>query len=91
MHIHGNQLDIDLQVQALAAAEKANEKEAEVVRERLRRAAAALAAQSDEADCVVRLSGDASEEQAGQQDRGEQKPDQHAADEGDGEVFSDWA
>jgi hypothetical protein len=92
MHIHGNQLDANLQVQALAAAAKADEKEAERVRERLRKAAAALAGESDDADCVVRLSGDdEGQEQAGQQGGGEQKPDEHAADEGDGEVFSDWA
>jgi hypothetical protein len=98
MHIHGNQLDISLQIEAAAAAAKANEKEAERTREKLRKAAAALAGgESDDADCVVRLSGDdesqgqAGGEQASQQGERAPKPDEHATDEGEGEVFSDWA
>jgi hypothetical protein len=92
MHIHGNQLDANLQVMALAAAVKAEEKrQAEQTRDGLRKAASALAGEAGE-DCVVRLSGDdANQEQASQQqDRGEPKPDEPVA-EGDGEVFSDWA
>jgi len=95
MHIHGNQLDANLQVQALAAAAKADDKEAEHTRERLRKAAAALAGEADDAaDCVVRLSGDdESQEQAGQnqESRDRQETDPEAAPEGGDEVFSDWA
>jgi hypothetical protein len=89
MHIHGNQLDANRQVMALAESAKAEEKkEAERMRDRLRKAASALAGEAD-ADCVVRLSGDdANQEQASQQDRGEPKPDEQ---EDSGEVFSDWA
>jgi hypothetical protein len=94
MHIHGNQFDANLQVQASASAAKAEEKEeAERTRERLRKAASALAGEAD-ADCVVRLSGDDSNQgQANQQNResqGEQTDQQQAAGDG-GEVFSDWA
>jgi hypothetical protein len=92
MHIHGNQLGANLQVMALAAAVKAEEKrQAERTREGLWKAASALSGEAD-ADCVVRLSGDdASQEQASQQDRDERKPDEQAAAEDGGEVFSDWA
>lgn len=91
MHIHGNQLDANSQVLALAAAAKAEEKrQAEQTRDGLRKAASALAGEAGE-DCVVRLSGDdASQEQASQQDQGEQKPEEQAAEDG-GEIFSDWA
>jgi len=88
-----------LQIEAAAAAAKANEKEAERTREKLRKAAAAALAggEADDADCVVRLSGDdesqgqAGGEQASQQGERAPKPDEHATDEGEGEVFSDWA
>jgi hypothetical protein len=92
MRVHGNQ--IDYQANALYGAAKAEAKEAaERVRKRLM--SAGLAADPDEADCVVSLSGEgaqgdeATRQEAQQQDR--QKANQQAESEKIEDTFSDWA
>jgi hypothetical protein len=97
MHVHSNQFDPNLmQMYALHAAAKTEAKrEAERTRRKLTEAAWALGGEYDDADCVVRLSGDGGgEERSG--GRGGQSQDGRRQDEragaGSGEdLFSDWA
>jgi hypothetical protein len=94
MHIHGNQFDPNIQLNALDAAAKAEAKQqAEETRKKLISAASALAGG---ADCVVELSGDgAPEEQADGEDRRNQGDAKKQAEQADSlsaeEAFSDWA
>jgi hypothetical protein len=93
MRIHDNQLDTILQVNALASAAKAHEeKEAERVRKMLSERASALAAK-DEADCVVKLSGDGEpdEESSGQNRQEDQQQEEQASQDGSDDTFSHWA
>jgi hypothetical protein len=97
MHVHSNLLDTNLQLDAAYAAAKAEAKaEAERTRKKLLSAAPALGGESDDAaDCVVRLSEDArQEQQARQQDRDDQgssKQNQPASPDPPTNAFSDWA
>jgi hypothetical protein len=97
MRVRGNQLDPNLlQMYALRAAAKTEAKrEAERTRRKLLNAASALAGECDDAaDCVVRLSGDSSQEQANRQnrqDQGGQKQDEQANSEMVEDSFSGWA
>ena len=93
MHIHGNQFDPNIQLNALDAATKAEAKQqAEETRKKL--LSAALLA--SEADCVVKLSGDsASEENSdseGRRNQDSEKKQGERANSVSGEgPFSDWA
>jgi hypothetical protein len=93
MHVHGNLFDPNLQLDAAYAAAKAEAKvEAERTRKKLLGAAAALAGEG--ADCVVRLSDDARQDQPQQNQQNQGDPNQQGqpADfEAPAKPFSDWA
>ena len=88
MRIHGNQSDLNMQVNLLNAAAKAEEKkEAERVRKKLLDSASAFVSEED--DCVVKLSGESEpEEEADGQD---QKQNEEADPEDEEDTFSGWA
>jgi hypothetical protein len=94
LHIHGNQFDPNIQLNALDAAAKAEAKQqAEETRKKLLSAASALAG---EADCVVKLSGDGASEEnndgGGRRNQDSEKKQGEQADSVSGEEpFSDWA
>jgi hypothetical protein len=91
MRVHGNQIDSNIGLNGLYAAAKTEAKlEAERTRKKL--LIAGMAGESEDADCVVSLSGEgAPGEEASQQEakgQGEEKKD----DAQDGEKpFSGWA
>jgi len=98
MHVHSNQFDPNLQLNAMYAATQAEAKlAAERTRKRLLSAASALAGQCDDAvACVVSLSEhNASQEQSDPQNREDQsarkKQSEQANPDGAGNLFSDWA
>jgi hypothetical protein len=88
MHVHGNQFDPNIQLNALYAAERDEaERDAERTRRRLLNAAATL----PEEAAVVSLSGDDSQqEQPHQRDRQDRQRDQADSD-SPADLFSDWA
>ncbi len=94
MHVHGNQLNPQLEMYAMMAAAKAEaKKEAERTRRKLVDAASALVGECD--DCVVRLSGDREGEhhaggQGGEHQDGQTQDERAGAANGE-DVFSDWA
>jgi hypothetical protein len=98
MHVHGNQFDPNIQMNAMYAAARAEAKRAaDRTRKSLLNAPSALAGEYDyEADCVVSLSGDdASRENANQghaQNQGGQKQANRQVDsDRRGDPFSYWA
>ena len=98
MHVHLNQFDPSLQMNALNAAARAEAKwAAEQTRKRLLNSASALAGDYDiEADYVVRLSEDGTSREHPQQrgrqyQRGQKKSSAQANYEHGTEPFSDWA
>ena len=70
MHIHATQFNLDMQMNALYAAARAEAKqEAERTRKKLGNFASALAGQVDDADCIVSFTkGVASRQQSNQQE-----------------------
>ena len=95
MRVHGNQIDSNIGLNGLYAAAKTEAKlEAERTRKKLQ--IAGMAGESEDADCVVSLSGEgASGEEASQQEgrnegqgEGEEKKDEA---EGGEKPFSGWA
>jgi hypothetical protein len=94
MRVHGNQIDPNADLNGLYAAAKTEAKlEAERTRKKL--LIAGMAGQSDDADCVVSLSGEgAAGDEANQQQgqgEGEQKAKQQADAESVEKPFSGWA
>jgi hypothetical protein len=94
MRVHGNQIDSNIDLNGLYAAAKTEAKlEAERVRKKL--LIAGMAGESDDADCVVSLSGEgAPGDEASQQQtkgEGEEKANQKGDAEGDEKPFSGWA
>jgi hypothetical protein len=91
MRVHGNQIDSNIDLNGLYAAAKTEAKlEAERIRKKL--LIAGMAGESDDADCVVSLSGEgAPGNEASQQEakgQGEEKKDEA---EGGEKPFSGWA
>ncbi|MGB6687667.1 MAG: hypothetical protein WBE76_07480 [Terracidiphilus sp.] len=98
MHVHLNQFDPSLQMNALNAAARAEAKwAAEQTRKKLLSSASALAGEYDiEADYIVKLSeDDASQENPQQRNRqhqrDEKKSSAQAASDDNNDPFSDWA
>jgi hypothetical protein len=91
MRVHGNQIDSNIDLNGLYAAAKTEAKlEAERIRKKL--LIAGMAGESDDADCVVSLSGEgAPGNEASQQEakgQGEEKKDEAKGGE---KPFSGWA
>jgi hypothetical protein len=97
MHIHANQFDPSLQMNALNAAARAEARwAAEQTRKRLLNSASALAGEYDfEADYVVQLSEDGASRESPQQQNGQQRDEKksstQANSDGSNDPFSDWA
>lgn len=93
MRVHGNQIDSNIDLNGLYAAAKTEAKlEAERTRKKL--LIAGMAGESEDADCVVSLSGEGapgdetSQQEAKGQGEGEEKKDDA---EGGEKPFSGWA
>jgi len=90
MRVHPNQVNLNAQLDAMYAAQKAEAKrEAARTRKKLMEFASKLAAEADAADCVIRLGEQQeSREESGRQER-YRKNSGSSAD--DGHSISDWA
>ncbi len=93
MHVHGNQINPNAQLDGMYAAQKAAaQKEAARTRKKLTEFASELAGEAELEGCVVRLGAeDESQEEKRQNPQGEQKKAKDGEiEDGDG-VISDWA
>jgi hypothetical protein len=94
MHIHPNQINPNMQLDSLYAAEKAAAKrEVERTRKKLLEAASKLAGQADSEDCIVKLGArDEEQKQQGQKKQfGRRKSTGQINSENADKSISDWA
>ena len=95
MHIHPNQINPNLQLDSLYAAEKAAAKrEIERTRKKLLEFAAKLSGQEADSgeDCVVKLGAhDQEQKQQSQKQSPRKKPTEELSSENEDQSISDWA
>ena len=97
MHIHPNQINPNMQLDGLYAAEKAAAKrEVERTRKKLLESASKLAGQAEsEEDCIVKLGSDDQEQkqqgQSRQKQSGRRKSTEQLSSENADSSISDWA
>ncbi|MGA9510978.1 MAG: hypothetical protein WBV55_20320 [Candidatus Sulfotelmatobacter sp.] len=96
MHIHPNQINPNMQLDSLNAAEKAaSKREAERTRKKLLESASKLAGQAEsEEDCIVKLGARDQEQKQGQsrqKQSGRKKSTEQLSSENADNSISDWA